>query len=450
MSTTSLRFWQQKALRLLFGTTARQGYFAAVDQALISLTNFLATVIVARYATPTDLGVYAVGFSALTFVRNTIEGLIIQPLNVYGAGMAEEEFAGYASSTAVIQLGLAGLTAVFSAMGGWLLIQTGNDVAGPALFSLWFVLSFWQMQEFVRRLLYTRRRVFSAVMNTLLGSLTRLGLLLWWGKEATLNGVRGLEAIGWGAITALLAGVWANRHLWRLHDLTLRQTWRRNWDFGRWMMGSTLANWVSVEFYPVLTAGMVNFAAAGAYRAIQNLVAPIHALLRATDTFLTPRAAEGFQREGATALRRVLRLIYVFNGLPVLALLGLALLFPRQILHFLYGETYTPYSEGVVLMAIFYALWFAYWPLQTVLKASRHSKPIFIANLAAICLMFTLGLLAIRLWGVYGTIGGQILNALAVNMVLWAAWRRLQSVWQSATSAAAGVRSNPASSDSKG
>lgn len=440
---------KNRTLGILVGDTARQGYFAAADQALISLTNFLSTIIIARYTTPTDLGVYAVGFSALTFVRNTLEGLVIQPLNVYGAGMDQDEFSGYASSTAVIQLGLAGLTAVVSAVGGWILIQTGNDVAGPALFSLWFVLSVWQMQEFIRRLLYIRRKIVSAVINTLLGSLIRLGLLLWWGRGLALSGVRGLEAIGWGAMVALIAGLYANRQIWRWRGLTPRQTWQRNWDFGRWMMGSTLANWVSVEFYPVLTAGMVSFAAAGAYRAIQNLVAPIHALLRATDTFLTPRAAEGYQREGITALRRILRLIYVFNGLPVLALLGFALLFPRPILHFLYGEEYTPFSQGVVLMVIFYALWFAYWPLQTALKASRQSRPIFIANLVAIGLMFTLGLLAIHLWGVYGTISGQILNALAINGVLWTAWQRLQGIWQSATSAAASDLSSSASSGNK-
>ncbi len=428
MKRASLWTWKQKATRLLLGATARQGYLAAADQALISLTNFLATVIVARFATPTDLGVYAVGFSALTFVRNTMEGLIIQPLNVFGAAMREEEFAQYASSTAVIQLVFAGLTAIFSAVGGRLLISTGNDVAGPALFTLWFVLSFWQMQEFLRRLLYTRRSVFSALLNTLVGSLARLGLLLWWGSNAALSGVRGLEAIGWGAAVALLAGLWANRRVWRYRGLTPWLAWQRNWNFGRWMMGSTMANWISVEFYPVLTAGMVSFAAAGAYRAIQNLVAPIHSLLRATDTFLTPRAAQHFQQEGTTGLQSLLRLIYLSNGLPVLALLSIAALFPRQILHLLYGETYTAFSQGVILMVIFYVLWFAYWPLQTVLKASRHSKPIFIANLAAIGLMFTLGLIAIRLWGVYGTIAGQILNALAINLILWTAWRRLSLV----------------------
>ncbi|MCS6907708.1 MAG: hypothetical protein RML93_07495 [Anaerolineales bacterium] len=441
--------WNPRWFAPLFSGTARQGYVAAADQALISLSNFLATILVARYTSPTDLGVYAVGFSALTFVRNTMEGLVIQPLNVYGAGMSEEEFAGYASGTALFQLASAVVIAGTGLLSGWFLTQAGNGILGSALFSLGFGLSLWQMQEFIRRLSYTRGRVLTALVNTLLAGLTRLGLLLWWGNKGALSGARGLEAIGWGAVVALAAGLWTNRRIWRWQGLALRQTWQRNWDFGKWMMGGTLANWISVEFYPVLTAGMVSLAAAGAYRAIQNLVAPVHTLLRATDTFLTPRAAEGFQREGPAALQRLLRRVYLFNGLPVAAWLGFASLFPVEILRRLYGETYTPYGRGVLLMATFYALWFGYWPLQTALKASRHSKPIFLANLTAITLMFTLGLLCISLWGVYGTIGGQILNALAVNAVLWTAWRTLRRAWQSAASGVAGDRSNPASSDSK-
>jgi O-antigen/teichoic acid export membrane protein len=187
-------------------------------------------------------------------------------------------------------------------------------------------------------------------------------------------------------------------------------------------MGSTLANWVSVEFYPVLTAGLVSFAATGIYRALQNLVAPIHMLLRATDTFLTPRAAKIYHENGVPALSRTLRLTYLLVGIPILGVLGLAMLFPEQLLRLIYGERYVPYSNGMVLMALFYALWFAYWPLQTGLKAARTSRPIFISNLAAILCMFSVGIWMILRWGVAGTIAGQALNALVVAVILWYAW----------------------------
>jgi Na+-driven multidrug efflux pump len=65
---------------------------------------------------------------------------------------------------------------------------------------------------------------------------------------------------------------------------------------------------------------------------------------------------------------------------------------------------------------------FAYWPLQSIFKAAQQSRPIFIANILAIISMFTIGVLAIRNWGVYGTIAGQALNALVINIVLWGVW----------------------------
>lgn len=411
---------------LFSGQGARQGYLAAVDQGVISASNFLATIFLARAVSPTELGVYGVGFVALRLVRSIQEGVTIQPMNVFGASMAEVEFKRYATSTSLIQTVLALFSALIVAACGWILTAAGNDVAGPTLFSLWFAFLWWQLQEYLRRMMYTRQAVFSALVNSVLANGVRLALMGLWSAQGRLSGIAGLDAIAWGSLAAFVPGLWYTREYWTPRLLDLKETWRLNWNFGRWMIGGTVANWVSVEFYPVLTAGLLSFAAAGAYRALQNLVAPIHLLLRATDTFLTPRAAGIYESNGRRALARTLRLVYLTIGIPVAGILGAAILFPEQILHLFYGDTYLPYSSGVVLMAVFYALWFVYWPLQTAFKAARLSRPIFTANLLAIVSMFTLGILAILRWGVYGTIAGQALNALIVGAALWGAWLRLK------------------------
>ena len=198
-------------------------------------------------------------------------------------------------------------------------------------------------------------------------------------------------------------------------------------------MGGSLANWVASELYPLLAAGLISFAAAGAYRALQNLVAPVHVLLRATDTFFTPRAAKLYHREGFKGLGRMLRIIYLVAGVPILGLLIIASLFPEPLLQLLYGETYLTYSSGLFLMAIYYGLWYAYWPLQAALKAIRVTRPIFIANGLAIVLMFSVGVLAILRWDVYGAIAGQALNALVIGIVLWVAWIKNLRGTQTAT-----------------
>lgn len=409
--------------KIFKGQGAREGYLAAIDQAIISLSNFLATLLLARNVSPTELGVYGVGFTSLRLLRAFQEGLTIQPLNAYGAGLSDQEFKQYASNTTLIQTLMAFFSASGIALLGWMLIATGNDTAGPGIFSLWPAFLWWQLHEYFRRMLYTRSRILEATINSILANISRLIFMLWWIRNGTLSGPAGISAIALGSLIALLPGLWQTRQYLTLRSKDIKEHWLRNWEYGRWVMGGAIANWVAVEFYPVLTAGMISFAAAGAYRALQNLVAPIHLLLRAIDTFLTPRAAKAFYQSGFSGLQRSLKLTYWFAGVPILSLLGIAIIFPKPLLSLLYGDTYLEYSSAMIIMAVFYALWFLYWPLQSVLKAAKLSRPIFLANLTAILAMFTIGLWMIMRWGVYGTIAGQGLNAAIVSLVLWASWR---------------------------
>lgn len=411
------------SLILLFsGQGARQGYLSAVDQGVISLSNFLATIILARNVDPTQLGVYGVGFVTLRLMRAVQDGLIVQPMNVFGAGMEQDEFKHYATSTSLFQIGLAVVSASGVALAGWALTELGNDTAGPTLFALWLPFLWWQMQEYIRRMLYTRGLVVQAMITSIVANGVRIALMVYLVDQGMLSGVSGLEAIAWGSFIALFPSLWFTRHYWSRQLVKIKDTWRRNWNFGRWLLGSALTNWVAVEFYPILTAGLISFAAAGAYRALQNLVAPIHLLLRAVDTFLTPRAANLYEKNGKGALIHTLRSVYLALSIPILGILTLAVLFPEQLLSLIYGETYLAYSNGVILMAIFYALLFAYWPLQSIFKAAQLSRPIFVANILAIISMFTIGIWAILTWGVYGTILGQVVNALVINLVLWSFW----------------------------
>jgi O-antigen/teichoic acid export membrane protein len=407
---------------VLIGAGARSGYLSAIDQAIISLTNFTASLILARSVSPTQFGVYGVGFILVHFFDAFQEGLIIQPLNTFGAALGLEDFRRYASLAFLFQVALVLIAALFALLLGVGLIVTGNDTAGPTIRALSWMVITWQLQEFLRRLFYTRGEVNKAILNSTFTSVVRIGALLWLVANTQMTGISGLNAIALGALAGTLLGLWQGRPYWTRNLPPSREFLIRDLKFGRWVSGGTVANWVTLELYPVLAAWITSFATAGAYRAIQNLVAPVHMLLRATDTFLVPRTAKQFVEDGHHGVHRSMNLIYFFIGIPIIGLLVFVSVFAAPLLRLLYGDTYVAYAKGVPIMALFYFFWYLYWPLQVSFKAVRQTRPIFIANLLAMASMLTIGIGLMLKYNVYGTLAGQALNALIVAVVLWLAW----------------------------
>ena len=109
---------------MIIGGTARKGFFSAVDQAIISLANFLASVYLARQLEPTEFGVYSVGFLLLYLARAIHQGLVIQPVSALGAVMDHNGYRRYASSSALMMILLAVLMSGGTALVGWALTRT--------------------------------------------------------------------------------------------------------------------------------------------------------------------------------------------------------------------------------------------------------------------------------------------------------------------------------------
>ncbi len=412
------------AAALLSSESAFQGYLAAVDQGSISLTNFAASIILARAVSPTEFGMYGVGFLLLLLIRAVQEGFTVQPFSALAPTMEGEDYRRYMSSTGILQIALSAATAIGAWAAGWVLTVAGNDVAGPTVSALAFVGAVWQVQEFLRRAFYARGRVGAAALNTILASVVRLGVLGFVARAGRLTAQAGLNAIAIGSLVAGIVGVLQFGKSWTGRGLDPAGVLRRNWSFGRWVSGGSIANWAALEIYPILAAGLISFAAAGAFRAIQNLVAPIHVLLRTIETYLTPRAARRYRLGGWGGMRALLARVYWLSVLPAIGLLIVAAVFPSPLMRLLYGEKYAAYSGMVPLLALAYALWFAYAPLQACFKAIPWTRPVFVANVLATLSIFVVGILAIRAFGLAGAIAGQAVNGLLIAAILWATWAR--------------------------
>lgn len=415
----------RKLYSFLSGKTAKGGYIAALDQAIISLGNFSAAIIIGRTATQTEFGIYTIGFLLLHFLRAIQDGLVIQPVNIIGARLDKTTFKPYITSTAFLQLILGIVSCVLAAFAGYILTITGNDTAGPALASFAIPFFAWQSGEFIRRLFYARQYYLPSAIISLLSNASRLSILIYWSNTQIMTGALGMRAIAFGQFLAVAFGLFILPRYWTRVKLNLFETLEQNWKLGKWILGGSIANWGSLEIYPIMVADLISFAAAGVYRAAQTLVAPVHLLLRAMDTYITPWASNRLASQLDDQKRRILSSTYLFISPIIIGYLSLMVILRKPILNFLFAGKYDHFADVVAVFAVYYLLWFSYWPLQALIKAHKITKPIFIANVIAVIVMFTVGFGLIKIWGVYGAVFGQSLNALVVSIILWFYWKHL-------------------------
>jgi len=398
----------------------RAGLWSMADQALISATNFVTMVLLARNLSPSAFGAFTLAYTALLFANSLQAALITQPHNVIGATRTGEDYVSYTTATAGMQLALALACGLVCAVGA--IVLDALDVsASRLLLALAPAIVVWQLQEFVRRVLYTKQNVIGALVNDGISYGGQLvGVVALW-RMGSLTEVRAILVLAITSAAATVVGLWQIRDHLTVH--VMRGAWRTaladNWRMGKWLTGSTLLYWMSAQMYPILTAGFVSVAAAGALRATQTILSPTHILIRAVDAIATPRAAREFQQGEKAALWRLLRQLMAVSAAVMALYCITSAAFSRELLGLFYGDPYSRYWWLLAVFSVTYFLLYLQTPVSIGLRAMGLTHPMFRAHVATTILILTLGVAAVARFGLIGSAAGMICHGLLLNAVLW-------------------------------
>ena len=105
-----------------------RGFFALLDQGLISGSNFILAILLARWVSPQQYGAYALAFEVLLFMSIVYGALILEPMCVFGPSTYKNDFRAYLGILLRIHCGLSVLViaAVFGGRRGSARNQTGK------------------------------------------------------------------------------------------------------------------------------------------------------------------------------------------------------------------------------------------------------------------------------------------------------------------------------------
>jgi O-antigen/teichoic acid export membrane protein len=394
------------------------------DHALLSAASVVTLVVLARVLDTRSFGLFVLVYATLLFANMLQSALITQPHNVLGGVRLAlgADYKRFTSSTAAGQLLFTSVATAGALVAAAVAALGHHDATAKVVFALAPALAAWQVQELLRRILYTERRFAVAFATDVVsygGQLLAI-LVLW--HEHALSAPRALYVIAVTSAAGAALGAWVTRGSFErgLDPDVLRANWR----FGRWLAGSAVGVWLSSHLYFYLVALLIGGASSGALKASQIVLGPLNVLLLFLTTVLPSRLARAAAGSGPDGVRRLLGRTFVTTGPVVVGYCAAVVVFADVLLKALYGSRYADDADVVGLFAAYYLVLYTGQLAAAALMARGQTKVIFASSIVAGTVGLVAGWSFIETMGLRGAVVGMIVGAIAANAITWNVYRR--------------------------
>ncbi|MFZ0759282.1 MAG: hypothetical protein WAM69_04965 [Candidatus Sulfotelmatobacter sp.] len=411
---------------------AAKGGFALADQGLISGSNFVISILLARWLVPEQYGAYAVAVGIFVLLTVFYQSLLLEPMAVFGGSAYRKNLREYLRVLLRAHVALSVVICVV--LGLWVGVARGMDpgsalpgaLAGVTIASP-VVLLFW----LARRTFYLELSPAHAAVGSLsYCAFAMVGIFLayHWGVLSPFSAFLAIAVAALATSILLLRQLTANLPP-KTAELHLGAVCRKHWTYGRWALVANLASWVPAYlFYPLLSA-FAGLAQSGQLKALMNLVAPLQQSQAALSMLFLPYAArlQG-ERAGknASSLNRKITGIALAGAFCYWAVI---LWFKGSVFHLLYTGKYMDVAHLLPFVALGSILWAAAFGPTVVLRAMESPRLVFLAYAVATMLSLVIGVPATRAFGLWGAIlGVNVSDAISLLMMVLLLRRKLDGL----------------------
>lgn len=392
---------------------------AVLDQGVMTGSNFVVGILLARWISPVQYGAYAIAYALFLLLSLIFQALILEPMSVFGPSTYRERLRAYFGVLLCASLGLSILLFVVLAICSsveWKILDNaplslalaGIAVATPCITLLWLA----------RNAFYVKLSPVGSAIGGFLYSILLLSGVFFLHHQNQVSPITVflLMAVS-GIVTALFQLIRLRPHYSSSPQLTLRGVLREHWHYGRWILASSLVVWIPSNFYYLLFSSR-SISSAAELRALLNLTLPVGQTATALSLLAQPYVA---RRQGELGSSSVVPLV---NKLTLLYAAGAALywivliLCRTQALEALYGSKYNGLSSLVPWLALSSLLAVAAHGPGIGLRAIRSPERIFVAFCASSGLSLVVGIPATLAFGTRGAVMTLVLaNTLAIILV---------------------------------
>jgi O-antigen/teichoic acid export membrane protein len=412
ITADSLRVWGIRSALSVF------------DQGLTAAVGFAVNIALARWLSADAYGAFAVAFATFLFISGFHNVLLLEPLTVMGPSRHPNRLPTYFREQIVIHVLLVGgLAAVILLASGvlWWAAPENLLLVGALLGSglaLPFITLFW----LIRRMCYVLQRPSIALLGSgfyVCFVLSGLFLL------RHFHHISPLTAFGLMS-TGSLFSAWV---LWQ--KLGLKETqgsleqrrmmWREvareNWNYGRWLVGSTALSSVSTQAQMFLVASMLGLGAAGVLRAMQIPALVMTHVISATGLLILPAFSYDFGNGSIARLRHKATMVSLGLAGGTVAFAAVLALLAQRTEHLLYAGKYGEYAWLMPALAVVPAALGASIGYSMALRAMHRPHFDLVAHAVAAPLGVISAIGLMHWWGLGGAAASMVLSYMTYAVV---------------------------------
>lgn len=388
------------------------------DQGLFAASNFLVSVLLARWLSPQDYGAFAVGYAAFWFVGVLHDALLTEPMLIFGADKYNADLSGYLVALLYGHVGFGVVSGLLLLLGSLVVEVSGSHALFLALLGLAGAGPFMLLQILMRRVCYVIFKPHLAAMGGALYMLLMLAgayVLYQAGRLSALTafGLMGLSGLAAGLLLAALLHV----SLPSLRSkTTFRDYLRDHWDYGRWSVGTRTMVWVTQSSYFMLLPIWGGLEASAALRALMNLIMPALQTYTAISVLLLPTLVQAREQARFRRLVRWVSFLFVFGSTLYWIVLGLL---HRPLIDWMYDGRYAEYAGLIWVLALVPIIVGVAEVQSTVLRALGKVNLVFWAGVASTAVALTAGVASLFLLGVSGVAVWLLLSSAANVLAMW-------------------------------
>lgn len=390
---------------------------SVLDQSIVSGANLALNVVLARSLGAAEYGEFAIGFAVLLMLAGPHSALFTDALTVVGPRSFPKSHREYVTALFVLHV-------IATAVVGVVLLSVAA-VPGAALSPAWcgslalavmMVLGMWLL----RSAAYLDLKPSLALRVSIVYAVTLLVLLFAAHEWGGLSPPAGLAILGAAAGVSVLTVLPRLKPVGEsLRAVEIRFVIREHWNYGRWILGASIAGSLANGLYLPLVAAVSGLETAGLLRAIQNVALPIQQLVIGIGMIGYPSLSRGVAAEGpAFAIRR--GPLFVGVGLALSVLYGLTIgLAARPLMTLLYGDGfYASQSSLIWIASIATAAIVLAQLLGVVVRALYRPEAMLWSKSAALVWFVGPGILIVKSSAAAGALWSSAIGALAEVLVL--------------------------------